>query len=58
VSQALASERVELKRVDQRILIFFCQTLVQEIDLCSERSTAVDRSQQTPTCKESPDNDV
>jgi hypothetical protein len=49
VSQALASERVELKRVDQRILIFFCQTLVQEIDLCS---------QQTPTCKESPDNDV
>ena len=30
VSQALASERVELKRVDQRILIFFCQTLVQE----------------------------
>ncbi len=58
VSQALASERVELKRVDQRILIFFCQTLVQEIDLCCERSTAVDRSQQTPTCKESPDNDV
>jgi hypothetical protein len=49
VSQALASERVELKRVDQRILIFFCQTLVQEIDLCS---------QQTPTCKESPDSDV
>ncbi len=43
VSQALASETVQLQRVEQRILVYFCKTLVREIDLSAQRSTAVDR---------------
>ena len=44
VSQALASQTVRLERIDQRVLVYFCRTLVQEIDLSGERSTAVERS--------------
>src|SRR5664279_2329132 len=44
VSQALASHTVRLERIDQRVLVYFCRTLVQEIDLSGERSTAVERS--------------
>ena len=29
---------------DQRVLVYFCRILVQEIDLSGERSTAVERS--------------
>jgi hypothetical protein len=29
---------------DQRVLVYFCRTLMQEIDLSGERSTAVERS--------------
>ncbi len=43
VSRALASETVQLERVEQRILVYFCNTLVREIDLSAQRSTAVDR---------------
>jgi len=43
ISLALASEQVELKRLDQRILVYYCRTLVREIDLRTQRSTAVDR---------------
>ena len=48
VSQALASHTVRLERIDQRVLVYFCRTLVQEIDLNGERSTAVDRSPLNP----------
>ena len=44
VSQALASHMVRLERIDERVLVYFCRTLVQEIDLSGERSTAVERS--------------
>lgn len=44
VSQALASHTVQLKRIDQRVLVYFCRTLVQEIDLSGERFTRVERS--------------
>ncbi|MGA2891202.1 MAG: IS481 family transposase [Terracidiphilus sp.] len=44
VSQALAAHTVRLERIDQRVLVYFCRTLVQEIDLSGERSTAVERS--------------
>jgi len=44
VSQALASHTVKLERIDQRVLVYFCRTLVQQIDLSAERSTAVERS--------------
>jgi len=44
VSQALASLTVKLERIHQRVLVYFCRTLVQEIDLSAERSTAGERS--------------
>ena len=43
LSRALASETVQLQQIDQRILIYFCHTLVRQIDLAAQRSTAVDR---------------
>jgi len=43
LSRALALETVQLQRVDQRIMVYFCKTLVREIDLGAQRSTAVDR---------------
>lgn len=46
VGIALASETVMLQRVDQRILIFFQDTVVRQIDLGAQ------------TCKGSPDNDL
>jgi len=58
VSKALASHTVQLQRIDQRVLVYFCRTLVQEIDLGAERSTAVERSAPTPNCKGCPDNNV
>ena len=42
INRALIGETVQLKRVEQRVLIFFCKTLVREIDLASGQSTAVD----------------
>ena len=43
VSRALRRETIQIQRLDQRILVFYCNTLVREIDLCAQRSTAVDR---------------
>ncbi len=43
VSKALRRQRVQIQRLDTRILVFFCNTLVREIDLRTQRSTAVDR---------------
>jgi len=48
VSQALASHTVRLQRIDQRVLVYFCRTLVQEIDLSGGRSTAVERPPLNP----------
>jgi transposase InsO family protein len=42
VTGALAGEQVQLVRVDQRILIFFCNTLIRELDLTTQGSTMVD----------------
>ncbi len=43
ISRALAGEWVELIRVEGRILVYYCRSLVREIDPLSQRSTAVDR---------------
>jgi hypothetical protein len=43
LSRVLALETVELKQVDQKVLVYFCRSLVREIDLAAQRSTAVDR---------------
>jgi transposase InsO family protein len=42
VSVALRRQYVQIQRLDQRILVFYCKTLVREIDLGTQRSTAVD----------------
>jgi hypothetical protein len=49
LAMALRHQTVELKRVDQRVLVFFCHTLIREIDL----GGGLPR-----TCKGCPDNEV
>ncbi len=57
MSRALAGEWVQLIRVEQRMLVYYCRSLVRELDLNTQRSTAVDRWV-TPSweCKGCPDN--
>jgi transposase InsO family protein len=43
VSRALKGERVRLLTIEQRVLVYYCRTLVRELDLASQRSTIVDR---------------
>jgi transposase InsO family protein len=43
ISRALAGEWVQLMRVEQRVLVCYCRSLVRELDLRTQRSTAVDR---------------
>ena len=43
VSRALAGEYVQLLPIEQRLMIFFCSTLMREIDLVAQRSTIVER---------------
>jgi transposase InsO family protein len=59
ISRALAGEWVQLVRLDQRILVYYCRSLVRELDLADQLSTAVDRWwHPTPDCKGCPDNRV
>jgi transposase InsO family protein len=43
ISRALAGEWVQLIRVEERILVYYCRSLVRELDQLSHRSFAVDR---------------
>jgi len=43
ISWALAGERVQVVRVDERVLVYYRRSLVRELDLVTQRSTAVDR---------------
>ena len=43
ISKALAGEGVQLVTLEPRVLVFYCRTLVRELDLTSQRSTIVDR---------------
>jgi hypothetical protein len=43
ISRALAGEWVQLIRIDERILVYYCRSLVRELDVINQRSTAVDR---------------
>ena len=43
VSRALKGERVQLVTLEQRVLVYYCRTLVREFDLANQRSTIVDR---------------
>ena len=42
ISLALAGERVQLQRIDQRVMVFYCRTLIRELDLVNLQSTIVD----------------
>jgi len=43
ISQALRREWVQLVRLDDRVLVYYCRTLIRELDLAIQRSTAVER---------------
>jgi len=43
ISKALSGEWVQLERVGERVLVYYCRTLVRELDLGSQRATAVAR---------------
>ena len=43
ISGALSGEWVRLEQVGERIFVYYCRTLVRELDLASQRSTAVER---------------
>lgn len=49
VCEALAGEAVKLERVEERVLVYYCQTLVREIDLVPPNSKK---------CKGCGDNDL
>jgi transposase InsO family protein len=42
ISRALCGEKVQLERVGQRVLVYYCRTLIRELDLESQCSTAVE----------------
>jgi len=59
ISKALARERVRLIRLHGRILVYYCNSLLKEIDLLSQHISTVERWTQTqPNCKGCPDNAV
>ncbi len=43
ISRALNGERVRLVVLEQRVLVYYCRTLVRELDLGNQRSTIVER---------------
>jgi transposase InsO family protein len=43
IARALAGERVQIVHVEQRLLVYYCRSLVRELDLVTQRSTMVDR---------------
>jgi transposase InsO family protein len=43
ISRALSGERIRLLVMEQRVLVYYCATLVRELDLATQRSTIVER---------------
>jgi transposase InsO family protein len=50
VCEALAGEVVQLERVEGRVLVYYCQTLVREFDLVQSISTALPPSLRSVGC--------
>lgn len=48
ISRALAGEWVQVVRVDGRALVYYCRSVVRELDLVTQRSTSVDRWVSSP----------
>jgi transposase InsO family protein len=57
ISQALAREQVQLVRIADRILVYYCNSLLKELDVTAQRSTTLAPWTQ-PNCKGCPDNAV
>jgi transposase InsO family protein len=58
VSKALITQTVALERIEDRVLVFFCDSLVSEIDLTSQRTARAVRWLNSQNCKGSPDNSL
>ena len=43
ISKALSGESVQVIRIEQRMLVIYCATLVRELDPAMQRSTIVER---------------
>jgi transposase InsO family protein len=43
VSRALAGDWVQLERIGQRVLVYYCRTLIRELNLQGQCSTAIER---------------
>ena len=43
ISKALVGERVRVVEADERLLIYYCNTLIRELDLATKRSTIIER---------------
>jgi len=43
ISRALRGERVQLERIGDRVLVYYCRTLIRELDLQNRHSLAVER---------------
>jgi transposase InsO family protein len=43
ISYALAGQWVQLVRLEERVLVYHCRTVIRELNLASQRSTAVER---------------
>jgi hypothetical protein len=43
ISSALSGERVQVVRIEDRAQIYYCTTLIRELDLGNQRSTIVER---------------
>jgi transposase InsO family protein len=43
ISRALSGERIRLVTMEHRVLVYYCRSLVRELDLGNQRSTIVDR---------------
>jgi transposase InsO family protein len=43
ISYALAGQPVQLVKVEERVLVYHCRTVIRELDLANQRSTAVER---------------
>jgi hypothetical protein len=42
VASPLAGEPVQIIRIDERVLILYCNTVLRELDLAGEASTSVE----------------
>ena len=42
ISKALVGERVHIVEAEERLLIYYCNTLIRELDLATKRSTIIE----------------